>query len=547
VAHYSFDNSGFLGQDSSGNGNNMTGETWWGPVHQFSADAEAGDGAVQFFGTSDLNPNGQALANLNGVLAGSFTFSAWVNTTASRGNDDADAYFGATLFWAYNDHTYNNDAIPLAITGSKAAFTTRDHFGNSTTLHSNSSVNDGNYHLITVTRDQVSGEMKIYVDGNFEASEFGTTDQLNGNNYNLAIGGTTKSSYTGLLDDLQIYSGVLNSAEVASLANNAGITATNVAGIPANSLVAHYDFDEGEVVAPDVSGNGNDIVLAGNFGGNGPVISTNAIAGAGSVYFDGASFLTAPASLLSTLAGSFTISLWVNTTQNYDYAGDYGYNGAAVIAADVPNVANDLVPVALTGGQVAFNTGNAQYGYDSTINSSATVNDGNWHHVVVARNQATGEKDIYIDGVLDTFDFDTTALLDDPQLLTIGASANAGLSDPISPDETGYNGYQGLVDDIQIYNHVLGSNEVTFLYENPGMAVAGPTRLINAQRVGANFQFSFFSQTGVTNSVQYRTNLFIGNWLTCSNVTGDGSLKTISIPFSVFNNSDLGFIRISSH
>ena len=56
---------------------------------------------------------------------------------------------------------------------------------------------------------------------------------------------------------------------MADLANNPGTTIPNFAGIPANSLVAHYDFDEGDVVAPDVSGNGNDIVLAGNFGGNG--------------------------------------------------------------------------------------------------------------------------------------------------------------------------------------------------------------------------------------------------------------------------------------
>jgi hypothetical protein len=403
--------------------------------------------------------------------------------------------------------------------------------------------------------------MKIYVDANLEAYENGATDPLNGNNYNLTIGGyaygidstgTNYSSYNGLLDDLQIYSGVLNSAEVAGLFNNPGITATNVAGITANSLVAHYDFDEGDVVAPDVSGNGNDIVLAGNFGGNGPVISTNAIAGAGSVYFDGGSFLTAPTNLLSVLAYSFTISLWVNTTQNYDYAGDYAYNGAAIIAADVPGVANDLVPVALTGGQVAFNTGSGLDGYDSTINSSATVNDGNWHHVVVDRNQATGERDIYIDGVLDTFDFAAANVLDDPQLLIIGASADASNPDPSSPSYTGYNGYQGLVDDIQIYNHVLSSNEVSFLYDNPGMTLTNssfgpsPTQLINAQSAGANFQFSFLSQTGTTNSVQYRTNLIFGNWLTYSNVTGDGCLKTITIPFSVFNNSDLGFIRILS-
>ena len=780
IAHYAFDNSGNLGQDSSGNGNDMSGPTWWGPVYQFDTDAEAGGGAVQFFGTSDLNANGQALTNLNAVLAGSFTFSAWVKTTVTNGADYNNAFFGAVIFWAYNDHGNTNDTIPLSITGSKAAFTTRDHLGNFTTLHSTSSVNDGNYHLITVTRDQGTGEMRIYVDGNFETSEIGTTDPLNGNNYNLTIGGwdyyiddtgTNFSSYKGLLDDLQIYSGVLSATEVGEIYTNPGTTIPNLAGNAANGIVAHYDFDEGNVVAPDVSGNGNNIVLAGNFGGAGPAISTDAVAGAGSVSFDGGSFLTAPSNLLSTLASSFTISLWVNTTQNYDYPGDFAYNGAGIISADIPGIANDLVPVALTGGQVAFNTGNTQYGYDDTINSSATVNDGNWHHVVVDRNQTTGEKDIYIDGVLDTSDFDTTALLDDPQLLTIGAIADASNPDPSSPSYTGYNGYQGLLDDIQIYSRVLSANEVSFLYDNPGatltsssstpypvdvnlqfsfirsqdpnlgeiygasvsfnsvspaptttnsvhspndyfsteqypgggsgsgailnslgdvlneftnglwkiyinqgsptqqvysfqvsssgldtnllravrilsptngavdvpanvpfywngptnfsslsLDLAGvvellslplnatnwasaptlsngsqffdlnyvsnnfpgvtfttpvdassnpvrtwstavtlsseafslffvgpnPTQLTNAQYTGTNFQFSFLSQAGVTNSVQYRTNLVLGNWLTYSNITGNGSLKTIPLPISVFNGSKQGFIRISS-
>ena len=196
---------------------------------------------------------------------------------------------------------------------------------------------------------------------------------------------------------------------------------------------------------------------------------------AGSISFDGGSYLTPTNQLLSTLAGSFSISLWVNTTQDNGDPNDYAYNGDGIISADVPGLANDLVPVALTGGQVAFNTGDTQYGYDDTINSSATVNDGLWHHVVVSRNQATGEKDIYIDGVLDTSDTDTTNLLNDPQLLTIGAIADASNPDPTSPDSSGYNGYQGLLDDIQIYDRVLTPDEVTFLYNNPGATLGSTT------------------------------------------------------------------------
>jgi hypothetical protein len=253
IAHYAFDNSGNLGQDSSSNGNDMSGPTWWGPVYQFSMDAEAGGGAVRFFDTSCLYADGQTLTNLNAVLVGSFTFSTWVNTTVSNGPDYDNAVFGATIFWAYNDHGNTNDTIPLSITGSKAAFTTRDHTGNFNTLHSITSVNDGHYHLITVTRNQATGEKKIYVDGNFETSEIGTTEPLNGDNYRLTIGGwdyctdgncTNFYAYNGLLDDLQIYTGVLSDTEVASLYTNPGTTVPNMAAnnIPLGDALNNTDL-----------------------------------------------------------------------------------------------------------------------------------------------------------------------------------------------------------------------------------------------------------------------------------------------------------------
>ena len=254
-------------------------------------------------------------------------------------------------------------------------------------------------------------------------------------------------------------------------------------------LVVHYDFDEGTVLAPDVSGNSNNIVYAGNFGGSGPSISTDAAAGAGSVSFDGGSYLTASSNLLSTLAGEFSVSLWLKTSQSYGNPGDLAWEGAGVIAADSPNAgAKDLIPVALTGGQVAFNIGDGVS--DDTLNSSATVNDDTWHHVVVTRSLSTGARQIFIDGTLDSSDVASTVLLNSPVLLTIGAKSDASDPDPASPSYNGSNGYLGLLDDVQIYNRVLSSNEVAFLYQNPGATLAGATT--NAPYpVDVNLQFSF--------------------------------------------------------
>ena len=556
-AHYTFTNQPstntfLLGDDSSPAANSFYGYSYWGPVHVVSTDAVVNGSAVRFFGTSSMDADGPILINYDDLLAGSFSFSGWIKTTNSVGNDTDDAVFGAAIFWAYDDQNNTNDAIPLAVTGQKAAFSVRDNLSVTTTIHSTSTVNDGDYHLITTTRDQNTGVMSLYVDGKLQDSAVGTTNPLNGNNYFISLGGTTISSYSGLLDDVQVYSGALTANEVAALYANPGSTATNEPPQPSYGLIAHYDFDEGTAVAPDVSDNGNNMVFGGDFGGDGPVISTNAVEGLGSVCFDDGSFLTASSNLLSTLSGDFSVSLWLNTTQNYDYAGDPAYYGAGVISAYNPNsITNDLLPIALTGGQVAFDTRTAPYD-DDTLTSYASVNDGSWHHIVVCRRQSTGEKDIYVDGVLDNSDNDTTASLNAPQLLTIGAIADASNPDPTSPENTGYNGYQGLVDDIQVYNLVLSSNQVAFLYSNPGLTVgetafsvlpASRALLGNAGLMAGSFEFSFQTLSGHSHTIQSTTNLLTGSWKNLTNFSGDGTVRQFSFPAT---NSSEQFFRVET-
>jgi len=89
-----------------------------------------------------------------------------------------------------------------------------------------------------------------------------------------------------------------------------------------------------------------------------------------------------------------------------------------------------------------------------------------------------------------------------------------------------------------------------------GLGTMNGTNLINALTVpltvnlsmpqtdGINFQFQFLSQLGFTHDVQYATNLISGSWQSYTNVTGDGTLKTISIPLSLFGPSEQGFVRV---
>jgi hypothetical protein len=336
-----------------------------------------------------------------------------------------------------------------------------------------------------VTRNQATGEKQIYIDGAFSAHDFASTGLLSASQL-ITIGALADASnpdpasprysghngFVGLMDDLQIYSRVLAANEVAGLYASPGSIATS-------GLAAHYDFDEGAILAADVSGNGNNIVFAGSLEYNapGPAVTTNAESGPGALSFDGASYLVPEDNMVTNLAGSFSLSVWLQTTQSLGAAGDPAEQGAGIVTAEVPGRSFDLAPLALTGGNIAFETDG--FGND-LLTSTMPVNDGHYHHVVVTRDQGTGQKQIYIDGALDNSDTADTALLNNPQIVIFGALADASQSDPNSPSLDASQGYVGQMDGVQIYSRVLSPAEVTFLYENPGATIPVSTNSVSA-------------------------------------------------------------------
>ena len=216
--------------------------------------------------------------------------------------------------------------------------------------------------------------------------------------------------------------------------------------------------------------------------------------------------------MLYAFSADYSVSVWLKSTQSFGSDGEQAYSGAGILAADVPGTRDDLIPVALTGGQVATFTGNP----DTTVNSISDINDGNWHHVVVTRQQSSGTLQLYVDGNLTNSASASTAFLADPQLVTLGALANAGQGEP---DFCGpYGNYSGLLDDLQIYNTVLTSNDVAYLFNNPGQTVA------TNSATGPNFNLAVN-----TTNLDWSD---LGNslWFTEASVTHDGVLAAQSGP-----------------
>ena len=94
---------------------------------------------------------------------------------------------------------------------------------NSTTsaiqIHGTTSVNNGQWNHIAVTRAKATGQVEIYVNGTLDRTATGSTATLNANP-EISIGatpGNPASSYNGSLDEIQIYNKALSQSEVTAL------------------------------------------------------------------------------------------------------------------------------------------------------------------------------------------------------------------------------------------------------------------------------------------------------------------------------------------
>jgi hypothetical protein len=114
-------------------------------------------------------------------------------------------------------------------------------------------------------------------------------------------------------------------------------------------------------------------------------------------------------------AGSFTLEWWMrgNLADNATSSsgGDQTFNdnrwieGNIILDRDIWCGSERKFGISIAGGYVRFGTSagdppGADAG-NSTIEGNRPVLDGQWHHVAVVRDAATGARHIYVDGLLD--------------------------------------------------------------------------------------------------------------------------------------------------
>ncbi len=180
--------------------------------------------------------------------------------------------------------------------------------------------------------------------------------------------------------------------------------------------------------------------------------------------------------------GAFAVAVWVNTTST---GTEY------IINQRDPNNANGEYVLQLNDGKVNFWT-NANNTYGFNITTSETVNDGKWHHLIVAERLANGTGEVYVDGVVAAEETVAPGSATD-----LGSGINVYIGEDVRDGEDvgpayGFN-YSGLLEGVQIYNTALSPTQIATLQTALQAQIAGDTALPTDNVTGAIDDFAFYN------------------------------------------------------
>jgi len=344
--------------------------------------ASDSDGASTFSGTDT------GLSSTNSAIAGPQTFSveAWFRTTSTTGGKIVG--FGNNRTGASNSYDRHLYMDPRG----RVSFGV--YPGSSRIITSPTALNDGAWHQVVGTLS--SAGQSFYVDGKKIATDAGTTGAQDYTGY-WRIGGDTNWDgapyFQGDIDDVSIYPGALSAKQVDGQWVASGRTST-LPKAPVDAYGARVFQDDPEAyfrldgdasaVAADSSPVGTNGVSAGGITTGGP----SAVGGTGrSATFNGQDAGVATTTSYDT-PNNYTLETWFNTTttsggkligfgnQQTGYSGNY-----------------DRHVYMEQDGRLQFGNWTGRM---NLAGSTASYNDGRWHHVVAT--QGSDGMKLYVDG-----------------------------------------------------------------------------------------------------------------------------------------------------
>jgi len=209
------------------------------------------------------------------------------------------------------------------------------------------------------------------------------------------------------------------------------------------NIVGWWKFDETSgSTAADSSRYGHDGQVTGAAWAQGRID--------GALEFEGGDYVSAPNDVFSSVSSEITVTLWQYGSQAVQPQNDH-------ILEATDGSGNRVLNISLPwgDGNIYWDAGNDGSSYDS-ISQSAEPNkyEGKWNFWAFTKNAGTGRMNIYLNGEPWHSGTGKTRTMDGVAAFRIGSSAVGGSN------------YDGLIDDLRIYNRQLDANEIFYYYAN---------------------------------------------------------------------------------
>ncbi len=428
LAHWKLDEtSGTIAVDSEGghDGTLANGPAWSPGVL---------DGGLEYDGVDDaiVVPHDDTLS-----LTEAMTFTAWVRSDAFGVSGPYDLVVSkgsvATSYAYYFGALGDEIIFGFSAAGSYREFVTPDL-----------NLATGTWHHIAATFDNATNRVQLFHNG-IRVFAAATTYEPSATTHDIYIGSSEDGAdWDGVLDDVRIYDRALADAEIAELAKLPG-------------PVVHWRLDETSgTTAVDAEGN-HDGTLT-----NGPTWTPALINGGlefdgSNDFVDGGSFDVVGVGL--TMIGWFRAdAIGTNDPRFVSKASGTAVQDAYWQLSTSNTGSNRFLRMRLKAGGTT----------SELIDSSVSLNPGQWYQAAATYDAYSGEMRLYLDG----------------SQIASGSHAVGGPVDanPTVPVALGANGpperfFDGLLDDFRIYDRPLGAIEISELYDASAPPGPGYTEL----------------------------------------------------------------------
>ena len=385
---------------------------------------------------------------------GDFSFSIWIrleeNFSLSTGNSNS-----SNQFIINKDHhpTYGNaffslriqnggDGLPDGVVSLAWLFDPDgNNGGNDLTLHTDiNSLLDNQWHYISCTRKESTGELKLYVDGNIVDSGVTLSGAISTPN-RFIVGShvfTDRSFFKGKVDNFNFWNLTLSQQEILSNMN------TPLVGNE-SGLVGYWDFNEGQGSAlTDLSGNGNNGTIYGaSYSTDVPIIVQQPSPNH-SLSFNGNDNWVDLNTMDDIVLSNMTYSFWINTigSNNDNQCVINTRNGQIWIPINDVSV--------IHGADMVNNDGGSPW--QKVSSPSGTITPGNWHHIVFS---VMGDnRELYVDNILVSSSSVEEGFNGNYPYSEIGSEGKDGRT----------NWFRGRIDEASVWSHGAHANTVEYLF-----------------------------------------------------------------------------------